>query len=326
MPAVAKRKSKRGQRVSEIREISATQRHNGVGHLRRDDHVRPADAADHARHVNRANHHGAAGSSNGNDLANAGMPTVKSLPVIPAIRELHAQRRALMKTGMSLLNQCRAMARVALGFDPNADEKHRAAISAASVRIVDCINKSTPPESPDEIRVAGVIHKTVRHWLMLKDQNDDLLSDIESQLVKLAKQLPVAEWVISTHGVGIASLAAIVGEAGDLSNYSNPGKLWKRFGLHVAKGKAPSTWRKQGGLTAEEWVREGYKLERRAIAYNIGESFVKYAKNPCPYRDLYLQRKEYETPRVETKMHAHLRAMRYVTKRFFRELWKAWRV
>jgi hypothetical protein len=323
MPAVAKRKSKRGQTTCASLAPHAPQRHNGVSPVICDTQGDVADAADHARHRTLEAHSANAGSSNGNESAVEVLnPTIR-MPIIPAIRELHAQRRALMKTGMSLLNQCRALARVALGFDPNAEEKQRAAISAASVRIVDCINKGTPPESPDEIRVAGVIHKTVRHWLMLKDQNDDLLSDIESQLVKLAKQLPVAEWVIGTHGVGIASLAAIVGEAGDLSNYSNPGKLWKRFGLHVAKGKAPSTWRKQGGLTAEEWVREGYKLERRAIAYCIGESFVKVAG---PYRDLYLQRKEYETPRVETKMHAHLRAMRYVTKRFFRELWKAWRV
>src|SRR5699024_5323132 len=46
-----------------------------------------------------------------------------------------------------------------------------------------------------------------------------------------AKTLPVADWIKETRGISYGSLAAIIGEAGALDNYSNPAKLWKRMGL-----------------------------------------------------------------------------------------------
>ncbi len=54
---------------------------------------------------------------------------------------------------------------------------------------------------------------------------------VERRLEKLAGTLPVAPFVKATRGVGLLSLAAIVGEAGDLGAYRNHSALWKRLGL-----------------------------------------------------------------------------------------------
>ena len=40
-----------------------------------------------------------------------------------------------------------------------------------------------------------------------------------------------------------------------------------------------------------------------------------------PYRQVYDLRKAYDRPNVETDMHAHNRAMRYMTKRLLQDLY-----
>ena len=120
-------------------------------------------------------------------------------------------------------------------------------------------------------------------------------------------------------------MAIIVGEAGDLSNYENPAKLWKRLGLGPYEGKAASTWRKAGGLSAEQWIEVGYSPRRRSAMWTIGDALIK--GNDGAYKQLYDDRKAYEVERDPkmSKMHAHRRAQRYMEKRLVRDLWQAWR-
>lgn len=136
--------------------------------------------------------------------------------------------------------------------------------------------------------------------------------------MKLAKQLPVWPWWKSVNGLGALGLAQIVGESGDLSNYANPGKLWKRLGLAVIDGKSQ---RRVSGAAALE---HGYSPRRRSVMYCIGDSAI---KKQSPYRDLYLERKEYEKAKVPdlTPMHHHRRAQRYMEKRILKHLWQRWR-
>jgi hypothetical protein len=140
---------------------------------------------------------------------------------------------------------------------------------------------------------------------------------VEKRLVKLAKSLPVAPYVESVRGVGLASLAAIVGEAGDLSHYSTVAKLWKRLGLAVMPDGTRQ--RRIGGDAA---IEHGYSPARRSVMWNVGACIVKAGG---PLKDVYDARKAYEAERVATKGHAHNRAQRYVEKRFARDLWVAWR-
>lgn len=131
---------------------------------------------------------------------------------------------------------------------------------------------------------------------------------VERRLEKLAKTLPVAPWVVSIRGVGLASLAAIVGEAGDLSTYSTPAKLWKRLGLAVMPDGTRQ--RRIGGADA---IAHGYSPQRRSVVWNIGACIVKAGG---PLKEAYDARKLIELERVETRGHAHNRAQRYIEKRF----------
>lgn len=140
----------------------------------------------------------------------------------------------------------------------------------------------------------------------------------QKELLALVKPLPIMAWAKDVKGLGIASVAAIIGEAGDLANYANPGKLWKRMGLAVIDGKS------QGKRTnAEEAARHGYSPQRRSEMHVVGDCMVRAGG---PYADLYRARKAVEMERDGiTKMHAHKRALRYIEKRLLREMWQVWR-
>ena len=140
--------------------------------------------------------------------------------------------------------------------------------------------------------------------------------EVEKRLVVLAKALGVSAWIMEQRGVGLLSLAAIVGEAGNLSDYANPAKLWKRMGLAVINGE------RQRKVAGDAALDHGYSPRRRSIMWTIGDCIVKAGG---PWRDLYDARKALELTRVATKGHAHNRAKRYVEKRLLRDLWRAWR-
>lgn len=187
--------------------------------------------------------------------------------------------------------------------------------------------------------------------------------EIEAKALKgmreLAKQLPVwEEFGAKIKGFGEASLAVIVGEAGDIGTYANPAKLWKRMGLAVIDGV------RQGGLrknaSAEDWVAHGYSRQRRSRMWNIGDALMK-GNGDGEYRQLYLQRLAAEHAKAiaeglipATRMkatveswqqrglppltlvsklteehrsagHMAKRAQRYTEKRLLRSLWQAWR-
>lgn len=149
-----------------------------------------------------------------------------------------------------------------------------------------------------------------------------------------AKALPEGVLAFSdeVRGFGRPSLAQIVAEAGDLSHYANPAKLWSRMGL----GLAPD------GNTRYE----GRSPRRRAIMAVIGTNFLRAGG---PYRELYNQRKAFEETKPACMKplknlkgeasgkvckasdaecckagHIHNRTLRYIEKRLLRDLWKAW--
>jgi len=137
----------------------------------------------------------------------------------------------------------------------------------------------------------------------------------EKQLTSLVQETPAYDWVSSVRGVSNISVASVVGEAGDLSNYATISRLYKRMGLAVFDEKA------QRRVAGQEGIRQGYCPRRRSVVWNIGACMIKCGS---PYKSVYDSRKIYETPRVETKMHAHRRAQRYMEKRFLFDYWNKW--
>lgn len=176
---------------------------------------------------------------------------------------------------------------------------------------------------------------------------DNIEATAEKAMAKLASDLRVFSWALPIRGFGPVSLAIIVAEAGDLANYANPGKLWKRMGLApIMKGDqtlAGATWRK-GGLTKDDWTQAGYSMARRSRMWNIGDALIK-GNGDGYYRTLYLARKDVERAKAEaagltvapsasipkkdaamymSAGHIHRRAQRYMEKRLLRDLWNVW--
>jgi hypothetical protein len=163
---------------------------------------------------------------------------------------------------------------------------------------------------------------------------DQLRGDVEKRMIKLARALPAISFVHAVRGFGELGLAVIVGEAGDLGNYANPAKLWKRLGLAVFDGH------RQGspgeGATKDDWIRHGYNRQRRAEVWVFCSDVLfraqwRGAKDDAPahpigpYGEAYAERKAWVLARGWTPAHADADARRYMTKRLLRDLWRAWR-
>lgn len=164
---------------------------------------------------------------------------------------------------------------------------------------------------------------------------------VEREMQKAAKAHPVYQKLVEPiNGFGALGFAQIIGEAGDLSNYSNPAKLWKRMGLGLVGNV------RQGKRTdAAEALAHGYSPRRRSVMFVIGDSLLKRQNE---YKVLYDARKQYEIEKAQaaglevrpakkgdpfdqdahgfrSMMKIHRRSCRYVEKRLLRDLWRAWR-
>jgi hypothetical protein len=229
------------------------------------------------------------GQKNRADLAN----------LIGEIREQWRRRQSWHRAEKSLTSQAKALCRrLVLGDTMEAEALLKAALGKGTHDLSDIAFAATFPLI--EARKTVETHRKL----------------VEKRLAKLAAQLPVAEWVAGVRGFGIASLASIVGEAGNLSDYATVAKVWKRFGLAVM----PSG--RQRKVAGAEGIEHGYSPARRSVVWVIGESMMRTGGS---YKAVYDARKIYEAPRVETKGHAHNRAKRYMEKRLLRDLWVAWR-
>lgn len=161
---------------------------------------------------------------------------------------------------------------------------------------------------------------------------DKTLKECQSHRDAIVALLPVAKLACAVPGINVGCVAAIVCEAGDLFSYSGPAKLWKRMGLDVrSDGTAPRL---------EKGKRGTYNPRRRAEMRVIAIS-MRMARGDSEYKSIYRERKEYEIARSGTtglkivsgkekpgtisKMHIDNRALRFMEKRFLRDLWHAWR-
>lgn len=271
---------------------------------------------------------------------------------IDEIRYWHRQRNFAMKQRKRSDLALGSFLRLQLGWNKSLPAADRTRISGNASALVETgekiIKEASKPEAKrkavpgaDSLQYqewSGIIEASVAARLPYSAVEVHYTKEME----RLARTLPVWEsWACEIRGFGPRSLAVIVGEAGDLSLYPKKGHLWKRMGLAVIDGV------RQGGLSksasAESWIEHGYNRARRSSMYVIGDVQVKLGER---YRQIYLQRKEYErasarargltiAPALKIKKSEsknfisdgviHLRAQRYMEKRLLKDLWQAWR-
>lgn len=255
--------------------------------------------------------------------------------LIEQIQELQARRKFYISCANKQTNAAGALVRRALGWRVGDDE----AVSARAARIVAAALADKPQKDEDaEIGAAlafdlSVIAAGLAHYAAARHQ-------IELEMQRAVRKLPIAAWAKAVRGLGELGLAVIIGEAGDLARYSNPGKLWKRLGLAPHDGKAYSTWRREGGLSAEDWTAAGYAPRRRAEIYAcIGDPLFRaqaqaadketgeIIREAGPYRVAYDRRRlrTADTHPDWTKLHSHNDALRIMTKELILDLWSEWR-
>lgn len=223
-------------------------------------------------------------------------------PVIAAIQSLHREHRAIQRQVGDMDRRIKAEARW------------------FAVRRYRAEGIPLPPGKFPDVTKADeqMVVATRARFFLIRAHTEEIRKACQKELIAQVKPLPIMAWATGVKGLGIASVAAIIGEAGDIGGYANPGKLWKRMGLAVIDGKA------QGKRSnAEEALRHGYSPQRRSEMHVVGDCLVRAGG---PYADLYRARKAVEMEREGvTKMWAHKRALRYIEKRLLRELWQVWR-
>lgn len=278
---------------------------------------------------------------------------------IDLLAELQVRRKFYIGTVNKQTNAIKALVRRALDWKRDQVEEDRKKLNARAASIVTAALAGKDQKQEDSEIFAGlafdlgVVAKTIEPCTNARHQ-------IELEMKRAVRSLAVYEWAKGVRGFGELGLAVIVGEAGDLTNYPKKGHLWKRFGLAPYNGRAYSTWRMKGGLTADEWTEAGYSPRRRAEMYAvIAEPLIK-AKGP--YRDVYLERlavehgkavaeglipattgkatveswakrglppltlvKKIEDGKHRSAGHIDFRANHYMTKRLLRDLWQAWK-
>jgi hypothetical protein len=202
----------------------------------------------------------------------------------------------------------------------------------------------------DAFRSGEEIDQTLAMALLPFGPAIDQFVPLKKQLLKeitvLARQLPAMAWVKDVHNFGDKSFATIIGEAGDLSNYSTHSKLWRRMGMApFAKNgvtRSGKQWKVAGGLNADDWSEFGYSGRRRSVMFVVEGCLFKGG----PYREIALARKDYLRQRAEIRGlkvaasakipkkerdqyvsvgQIHQQAMHYMGKKLLRDLWQAWR-
>jgi hypothetical protein len=261
-------------------------------------------------------------------------PAVKASPGMPVstllnlLAEMQVHRKFYIATTNKQTNAVGALARRAIGWRYDMAEADRAKMNGRAARIV-AAALNGKKQRPDDVAAAAMLSANLAVISIGIEATTKARHKLELDMKRAVRKLPIADWAKGVHGLGELGLAVILAEAGDLAKYPKKGHLWKRLGLAPLDGRAMSTWRMKGGLSAEQWTQAGYSPRRRAEIYAVISEplFRQQTVVQGPYRAIYDRRKAAtEIWRPDwTKMHRHMDALRVMTKHLIRDLWVAWR-
>jgi hypothetical protein len=274
------------------------------------------------------------------DGANVTVPLSPLGPLCVELKETSRHLNETVKLNTILTNMIRGHCRGAVRGWKCADKKKKCGhvLCKADKKEADLLYKTI-------MKKGGGQHPRQDHMMNV----DSLLSllkpvalerkGLENTMTKAAEELPVAKWAEGVRGFGVLSLARIIAETGDLSNYDDKCKVWKRMGqagAGVLNGKAQRRVKGKGA------VEQGFAPQRAAVMAPIGlcilrsQSATKATKKRAavpagPYRlafDGYKNRILAEsadgTRDKLTDGHAHNMALRWLRKLLLRNLWRAW--
>jgi hypothetical protein len=260
-------------------------------------------------------------------------------PLVLEIRGLWRRRQVWHRAEKSLTHQASAICRSFVGMRSKGD---KAGLAKAAALL-----KSIEADEGLDTDV-GV---SVLPLLMPRAELRPHREAVEKVLEGLAAQLPIADVVNETRGLGLLGLAGIIGEAGAVGEYRTVSGLWKRMGVAVIGGE-----RQRCKSDVEQAEAHGYSPSRRSVMWNVGQGLIgAMGHGPRPrvgedveactdwseWQKMFVQRLRFEAARDEDMVrppvekngvayesysaHAAARARRYVEKQFLRRLWCRWR-
>lgn len=251
-----------------------------------------------------------------------------SSPLIDHLAELQVRRKFYIGVVNRQTNAAKALVRRALGWRYDTEEAGREKLNARAARIV-AAALAGKEQKAEDAEAFGALAFDLATIAAAIEPCTKARHEIELEMKRAARKQPVFAWAKDVKGLGELGLAVIIAEAGDLSGYPKKGHLWRRLGLAPLDGKALSTWRMKGGLTAEQWTDAGYSPRRRAEIYAVISEPLFRAQSVAdgPYRVIYDRRRERtaESHPDWTKAHSHMDGLRIMTKHLIRDLWIAWR-
>jgi len=273
--------------------------------------------------------HAIAQGEDGSGVGNSAFES-KSVEVraatVNAIVIVSRRRTAAVRACVALTNQRLAFIRSALGFQTADEEASRKEAIAAS-QAIDNAAKTGDMSKLDEHQ-AHVCSAVMLYCQASREAerqfHDTIIKPCEKELGKLVERLPEWAGIGSIRGMGALLLAEIIGTVGDLAQYRGPRSLRKMLGAAPHNGKALSTWKRKGGLSADEWVAVGSNPNRFCLLFRMGDCQI---KSRGPYRAIYDERKVQEAARLDehgkpvTPMIAHRRALRVMVSRMLNDLW-----
>ena len=271
---------------------------------------------------------------------------------VQIIIALHRRRRFILKAQSQINRSTESYLARAAGFSPDMPEKERTALWKQVPMVRKAVEKADGRCHFDEKSIA-LTPSALPHWADVsiilaaaksREVWDTMRAHTEKQMETAVKKLPIWAWAESVRGLGPGSVAAIIGEAGDLGSYPSKSHLWKRFGLAVIDGE-----RQRKHLNAEKAILHGYNPSRRSVIYVIAESMSKAqmagdrdedgnrpkqsgkpvavpAHPTGPYGEAYYHRKAITAVREGwTPAHQHADALRYMSKKLLCHMRAAWR-
>src|SRR6185436_18149074 len=107
---------------------------------------------------------------------------------------------------------------VHLGYRANMEEGERKKFFTEASRAI---------KDPEGFGLDAKAQELVKVSLASLDPFEEHEAGLEKEAIALAKQLPIAEWVKKPErrGFALGFLAMVVGECGNLANYSTPTKM-----------------------------------------------------------------------------------------------------
>lgn len=281
------------------------------------------------------------GDQRASDLPTGAVPAILLLD----IQQTHRKRQDLLRAELRLNNHIEAVYRRFTGLTQMERARLRKKASNGEGHLTSAIQCSSADPGDDTANGGDqAVHDTQAHrvpadladflaaeaaakeWCAELYAGRDLYANArkpyEKRLERLAKELPAWAWVEGVRGFGAMGFAQIVAECGDLNNYANPAKLWKRMGLAVMPDGT-----RQRKVAGEEAIAHGYSPQRRSLVYVVAK-FVSMQNGDGEYRAYYLAEKERAREKLPDAPAAHIdnRALRHLAKRLLRDLWRAWTV